>query len=526
MLGTSKWLLASSLVATMAFVVPVEAATKKAPSAKAPTNQQLLERIEKLEQQLQDQKDTTKSTRARVTTLENNANEVQVNFANSRPTFQTGDGRFSLSLRARVQADTAYFMQTNRTDVVRGLKRAGFPNSDLSSGTVIRRAYLGIEGKAFKDFWYEFRLNFGGSDAEAGANTELNIARVAYLGIPHFRINAGVIQPVFTLGDTVSSGQLLFIERADIINVAADSFGGTDARKGVEFTFMKDSMFYGGDNLILSAAYTGARTNATNVNQGHGNGGDENSQVLGRAAFRFYSDENSNFQVGASGARILSLSGVGNTLQLRDRPEIRIDGTRLVDTGALGGQVGGPVGITSANMYGFDLAGNYKNFYLGGEYHKYELDYKSANLASKGSNPHFSGWYVEGSWILTGERKEFTKSGNNNEIGSWGAPKVVKPFSPAAGSWGVWELAARYSSLNFNYNPTLSTANGGVAGGRENILTLGVNWYLNQNIRLMVNDLIINVERANAAGGILQNPANNYGGQNLNVIAARLQFQM
>jgi phosphate-selective porin OprO/OprP len=529
MSGKTKWLLATSLVASMAFVVPVEAASKKAPSAKAPTNQELLERIEKLEQQLQDSKDGQKSVRARVTTLENNANDVQIGFANSRPTFKTGDGRFSLAIRARIQGDFAAFQQSDRGDIVKGSKYtgAGAAPFDLSTGSVFRRAYLGIEGLAFKDFWYEFRLNFGGSDAEAGAGTELNIARVAYIGIPHFRINAGVIQPVFTLGDTVSSGQLLFIERADIVNVAADSFGGTDARKGVEFTFMKDGMFYNGDNLILSAAYTGARTNAVNTAQGHGNGRDENSQVLGRAAFRFYSDDNSNFQFGMSGARILSLSGVGDTLTLQDRPEIRIDGTRLVSTGAMGSLATGNAGISSSTMYGFDLAGNYKNFYLGGEYHKYEVDLNTNSSGPRGSNPHFSGWYVEGSWILTGERKEYTKSGYNNEIGSWGAPKVVKPFSLAGNSWGVWEVAARYSSLNLNYNPTLSSANGGIAGGRENILTLGVNWYLNQNIRIMLNDLIVNVEKSAAAGGGAGNPlANNYGGQNMNVIAARLQFQM
>ena len=532
MTGNFKWLAATSLVLSMAMVVPVQAQSKKAPSAKAPTNQQLLERIEALESELSKQKESGKSTRAKVVDLEQRANDVQITFANSRPTFKTGDGRFSLAIRARFQADYAQFMQSEHLSTKKNLSVGAFsaagspsnPSSDLSSGANFRRAYFGIEGLAFKDFWYEFRLNFGGSDTSGDA--WLNIARVAYIGIPHFRINAGVIQPIFTLGDTVSSGQLMFMERADIVNIAADGFGGTDARKGVEFTFMKDNMFYGGDNLILSAAYTGARTQQNNAAaEGHGNGRDENSQVLGRAAFRFYSDDNTNIQIGASGSRILSLSGVGNTLTLQDRPEIRVDGTRLVSTGALGG-ITPNAGITSATMYGFDLAGNYKNFYLGGEYHKYEIDYKTSNAAAKGSNPHFSGWYVEGSWVLTGERKEFNKAGYNNEVGSWGAPKVVKPFSISGNSWGVWEVAARYSSLNLNYRPEIGSTAGGIGGGRQNILTLGLNWYLNQNIRVMVNDLIVNVERP--VIGTTPGPANsnNFNGQNMNVIAARLQFQM
>jgi phosphate-selective porin OprO/OprP len=255
MLGKTKWLLATSLVASLAFVVPVEAASKKAPTAKAPTNQELLERIEKLEADLAKQKADARSTKAQVIDLAAQAKDVSVDFKDSRPTFKTGDGRFSLSLRARVQADYGQFFQTDQNDVARGKKitSAGtaFNNmGDLSSGSLIRRAYLGIEGKAFKDFWYEFRLNLGGGGGVENGDPLVNIARVAYVGIPHFRINAGVIQPIYTFGDTVSSGQLMFIEKPEIVNVATGVFGGGDSRKGVELTFQKDGMFYNGDNLI------------------------------------------------------------------------------------------------------------------------------------------------------------------------------------------------------------------------------------------------------------------------------------
>ncbi len=154
-------------------------------------------------------------------------------FANGRPTITSGDGRFSLSLRTRFQFDMADFMQKrNLPSAVTGAAR------DLGNGAVIRRAYFGVEGRAFQDFWYEFRLNLGGSNddgALATGNTSggnvvslnasdsvMNLARIAYVGIPNFRINAGVIQPIFTLDDTVSSGQIMFIERAEINNIATD----------------------------------------------------------------------------------------------------------------------------------------------------------------------------------------------------------------------------------------------------------------------------------------------------------------
>ena len=57
------------------------------------------------------------------------------------------------------------------------------------------------------------------------------------------------------------------------------------------------------------------------------------------------------------------------------------------------------------------------------------------------------------------------------------APK--HPFSIKNGTWGAWELAARYSYLTL--------ADKGIAGGIVSDVTGGVNWYLYPNLRLMFN---------------------------------------
>jgi len=508
MSGKTKWLLATSLVASMAFVVPVEAASKKAPVGKAPTNAELLERIEKLESDLAKTKDDAKSTKAKVVDIKAKQDEVSISMDNGRPTFKSGDGRFSLALRARVQADFASFMQSDAGIGNTRKQQTGFgvPAGffDRGSGSTVRRAYLGIEGLFFKDFWYEFRLDAGGSSASGKAG--INLARVSYIGIPHFRINAGIIQPVFTYGDTVSSGNLMFIERAEIDNIAVGNFGGSDSRRGVEMTFAKDNFLYGGDNLILSAAYTGATTETAN-----GLGGDEQEQVLGRAAYRFYSDANSNFQVGVSGAQLIHRNPTIGALTLEDNPEIRVTDSKLISAAVANVQRG--------TMYGFDAEAQYKNFYVGGEYHKYVLDRANAPGSSvRNKDAEFGGWYVEGSWVITGEAKQYSKESKGNEYGSWGAPKVVKPFSLSGNSWGAWELAVRYSDTDLNWN---ANSVSGVAGGEEKVWAFGVNWYLNNNVKLQVNNLVVNVERSSGAG-----LTNNYLGQNMNVIAGRLQFAM
>lgn len=518
-------------VACAALVGAMMAAVAPSAHAAAPTNEELLERIEKLEGLLADKNDADQEQRQRVTVLEEKAKDVEWSFANTRPQIKTGDGRFSLALRGRFQVDAANFMQDSAGDLAAKWGCASIANCpsagirDLSSGMIIRRAYFGVEGMAFKDFWYEFRLNFGGSNAESPAGDgNINLARVAYTGIPNFRLNVGVIQPVFTMGDTVSSGGTMFIERAEINNIAVGNFGGSDSRRGIELTFQKENLFYDGDNVILSAAYTGGQTGSGTGHGGCTNGTipggpivpsnpnspsadcGEQSQVLGRAAFRLWSDGTSNIQIGGSAAKILKVPpATATSLALNDRPLVRVDGRRLVS--ATVGTAANPV--TGGTMWGLDAGANYKNFYLAGEYAKFNMERVS------GDNPKFDGFYAEASWVITGQPKVYNPGAKNNEMGSWGPPKVNVPFSPAGGSWGVWELAVRFSQVNLNWRDDVLA---GIAGGQEKSVTIGINWYLNNNIRIILNDIIMSVDRRAAAGSLQRVD------QNLNIFAGRMQF--
>ena len=55
-------------------------------------------------------------------------------------------------------------------------------------------------------------------------------------------------------------------------------------------------------------------------------------------------------------------------------------------------------------------------------------------------------------------------------MGGFGAPKVASPFSFSGDSWGAWEVLARYSNTDLNWNDTtaaLSDGLPGIAGGEE-----------------------------------------------------------
>jgi phosphate-selective porin OprO/OprP len=65
------------------------------------------------------------------------------------------------------------------------------------------------------------------------------------------------------------------------------------------------------------------------------------------------------------------------------------------------------------------------------------------------------------------------------------AEPLPQPCRPIAG-WGAWEIAGRYSTVDLNDQVGAAT---GVAGGRQTIYTLALNWYISRNVRLMFDYL-------------------------------------
>ena len=114
----------------------------------------------------------------------------------------------------------------------------------------------------------------------------------------------------------------------------------------------------------------------------------------------------------------------------------------------------------------------------------------------------------------------FRSSATNNETGGFQAPVPSRPFSLNGGSWGAWEIAVRYSDTNLNWNPTRvasTTTLAGLTGGEERILAVGLNWYLNRTVRVMIDDNIVTVKKGTAT-------IPNRDGQNFNEVGIRLQF--
>lgn len=495
------WHASTAIVAAAVITAPASADSRTANKTRDQEIQELKVRLDRLEREAEDEKIVAGSRVGKVE--EHQAAQPVWSFKNLRPTISSPDSAFELAFRGRFQLDFASFEQDD-ADMGAGHGCGVGTLCDLGAGTVFRRMRLGVEGKFFKDFIYEIRFEFGGTDAEAGG--VINIARVGYTGIPNTRIHAGAIQPIFTLYNSTSSADLNTIERASVVNALTDPFGGDSARKGVEATYMKQNFLYPGDNFIVSAAFTGQRVGTAHS----GNPDDEGTQILGRAAYRIYSDSDTNIQLGVSASQILSLSGTtpggARNLRFSDRPEIRVQGNRFVDTGNIASDDG--------SVIGFEAAANFHNFFLAAEYYKWEANRSDPLLP----DPEFKGWYVEGTWILTGEKKSYKASATNNNVAVWASPTPKSPFTWGDGI-GAWELTARYSVLDLNYREDLTVVLGGIAGGEQAITNIGINWVPNANLRLVTEYAMVDVDRDSAAGTL-----NNALDAKFDIIQGRVQF--
>lgn len=97
-----------------------------------------------------------------------------------------------------------------------------------------------------------------------------------------------------------------------------------------------------------------------------------------------------------------------------------------------------------------------------------------------------NGAYVAVSYFLTGEHR-----GYNRTRGSFDAVDVQRPFlrsrdEPRSG-FGAFELSARLGYLDFDSGNLPPDVNGNPSQTRLYEATMGLNWYLNRNTRMMLN---------------------------------------
>jgi phosphate-selective porin OprO/OprP len=293
--------------------------------------------------------------------------------------------------------------------------------------TEFRRARLTLGGKAWG---WEYKVE---QDFAAGSN--LDGLRDAYIA-KQFGLGKLVIghfKPYRSMEELTSSNEILMMERP--FASATGLFSGRQFQQGVGYQVQGLNYSLGATAFNLRGAAS-ARTEGMGF-AGRGTwapimNGDRILHVGG-----WVSHENAN-----EGSA--NLSAVANYAGRRGPAQ-----TLATTTGASRSQV---------DAYGLELAGQYGPLFVQSEY------VTSTFGQPIGPDQDVETFYVQGSWMLNGGVKTY-KPGT----GVFGSPKV--------GEDGLWELTARYDHIE----------NQDLINREATSMLLGVNYYINSNLRLMFN---------------------------------------
>jgi len=186
------------------------------------------------------------------------------------------------------------------------------------------------------------------------------------------------------------------------------------------------------------------------------NGSIGDSGYAGRVYLNPTRSRFSLFHVGAS----LVSENMSRKTRFFSHPESRVTDQRLVDTEIFDD-------ISHQFIGALEIAGARDSFMFRSEFFRATWERKTYK------DPIFQGYYVQASWVLTGESFKYTQ----------GKFIRVRPQNPR----GAWEVAARFSRVDLNDKD--------VRGGEEKNLTIGVNWYAPANqFRLMANLIFVRTD--------------------------------
>jgi phosphate-selective porin OprO/OprP len=404
--------------------------------------------------------------------------DATLTMPNNRPTFCTADGANCISITSRLHLDVG-------GSDYRANTAAGTPQGS-DAGVNARRARIGILGKFANDWNYALVYDFGGSSdgfggtLSGGGTSGIENAYLSYTGFKPFggnlAIEGGYMDVAYTLDEATSSNDITFMERASSQVIAANIAAG-DFRSAFGARWYNDSFWMG--------AYGTGPTSGSN--HAFSSGSEQYGTVV-RAAGQIINTKEASLHLGGNAQFLIGPSrtnpatGVGVTsLNLSDRPELRIDPTAILATGAL-------TNVTAAQVYSVEAAGNYGPLYMQGEYFWYDIQ-RDGTLGGPSNN--FDGGYVQASYALTGESRTYNKS-----TGAYNGIVPINPASLSTGGLGAWEIAGRYSEINLN--DKLGIING-VAGGKQEVYTAGLNWYVNRNVRFMFNYLHGTIDKQQSA---------------------------
>lgn len=406
------------------------------------------QKLEDLEQQikiLQRQREVDKEV-ADAATKEQQAKAKTIAIAKASQdgfNIQSADGNFNVKLKAVVQADARTYL----ADTAR-----------LGTDTfLLRRARPIIEGTLFRDFDFRVMGDIGNGAATA------NLLQDAYLEWKYFpwaKVRAGKFKPEVGLEQQQNDVWLFFAERG----LPSDLIPNRDVGFQLSGDLLDGTIHYAGG--IYNGVVDGGIADLDTFDSKDG-------------AARIFVRPFKTTEIGPLKGLGFGFGGtIGNqqsTSTTTNLASYKTTGQNTFYTFRSG---------VAAN--GLEIRGTPQAYYYWGPLGLFgEWVYTDQEIQRLTVHDHVrnTAWQVQGSVVLTGE-----------DAGYAGVtPK--HPFDLKAGGWGAFELVARYGNLRFDptsFSTTPLAADQRFADPTRSAQEarqwgVGLNWYLNKNVKLVLN---------------------------------------
>jgi phosphate-selective porin OprO/OprP len=255
----------------------------------------------------------------------------------------------------------------------------------------------------------------------------------------------GVLKAPFSMERLESGRDTAFLERASVVEAFAPGFKPGFQIAGNQFK-----------NRMLWAAGYFAEGQDADI----GDVTSSNFRLVGRVSGLLFHDTdygtNRLMHLGASYSFVKTSDG---SARYRSRPECFV-APRVVDTE--------DIPADTVNLIGAEVAFVMNSLCFQGEYIHSFVDPKV------GDDLQFSGYYAYVTYFPTGETRPY-----DTTLGVLRRVRPKQPFSFKNRTYGGLQIQARYSHLDLNGGP--------VQGGRVNIVSAGVTWYLFPVFKLLFN---------------------------------------
>lgn len=336
-------------------------------------------------------------------------------------------------------------------------------NGEPSDASVtLRRARLDYR-RGFLNHW-QLKLS---ANFNKDGGFELNDTYLTYNGWRTILVTFGVDDPPFSLERISSATGLTFMERALAVQALSERKAG-----GITILKRTPSSILNADLVFFSPK-------------------SDDLQDAGQALVLHYVHAPVTFRnkdnIHLGGSLSYRINVNPDNTQFRTHPEIAVTNEYFVDTGI----ISGADKVIRAGLEASRVSGRLS----------WQSELLSTRVDRKGfPDVFFWGAYAYVSWFLTDDTRNYLEG-----FGKFGP---LTPRNPVfKGGKGAFELAFRASWVDLTDKD--------VIGGEETNLSLGFNWYLNYNLRLMTNLIkVFDVKR----------PGSEYDGQDPLIFALRAQW--